>query len=102
MTERQVLRNRLIVALSIRNIQVGQIIGVQEEHIHRLVQVLESGRVVWELVARICGGGITEEDALDLSRELGSHFRIVSHDITVAGVCDQDKLALRIRFEDLL
>lgn len=33
-TERQILGNRLIVALSIRDIQVGQIIWVQEEHVH--------------------------------------------------------------------
>lgn len=64
--------------------------------------VLESGRVVWELVARIGCRGVAEEDALDLSRKVGSHFWVVAHDIAVAGVCDQDELALREGFEDLL
>lgn len=68
----------------------------------RLVQVLESRGVVRELVARVSGGGIAKEDALDLAGELGCHFGIVAHDIAIAGVCDQDEFALREGFKDFL
>lgn len=73
--------------MSIRNIQVGQVSRIQEEHILRLFYALESGRVVRELVARIRCRGVAEEDALDLIGEVGGQFWVVAHDVAVAGVC---------------
>lgn len=75
------------MAVTIRNIQVGQVSGVQEEHVLRLFYVLESGGVVWELVARIRCRGVAEEDALDLIGKVGGQFWVVAHDVAVAGVC---------------
>lgn len=101
-TERQVLRDTLIVALSVGDIQVGKVIRVEEEHVLRLGQVLESRGVVGELVARVCRRGVAKENALHLSREIGRHFGVVAHHVAVTGVCDEDELALGEGFEDLL
>lgn len=98
----QVLRDGLVVTLSIRNIQVGKVVSVQEKHVHRLVQALESRCIVWELVAGVCGTCVAQEDALNLAGEVGGHFGVVAHDVAVACVCDEDKLALGEGLEDLL
>lgn len=101
-TECQVLGDRLVVALAVRDIQIGKVIRVQEEHVLGLGEILKSRRVVRELVARIRGRGVAKENTLHLARELGRHFGIVAHHVAVTGVCDQDELALGECFENLL
>lgn len=101
-TEGQVLRDRLIVALPVRDVQVGEVIRVQEEHVLGLREILETRGVVWEFVARIGGGGVAKENALHSFGKFSYHFRVVTHYVTVAGVGDQDELALGEGFEDLL
>lgn len=56
--KREVLGYRLVVALSILNVQVHQVVWVKEEHVLRLIQILEPRRVVRELVARVGGSRV--------------------------------------------
>jgi hypothetical protein len=97
----QVLGNRGVVALSIGDIETGKVIGVQEEHVLFLVEVLETAGVVGELVTRVGGGSVAQEDALHLIGVGGCHQGVILHDIAVAGIGDKDKLSLREGLEDL-
>ena len=75
---------------------------MQEEHVHGLVQTLESRCIVWEFVAGVGGACVAQEDALHLTWKVGGHFGIVPHHVAVTCVCDQDELALGEGLEDLL
>jgi hypothetical protein len=97
----QVLGNRLVVALSVGNVETAEVIGVQEEHVLLLVQVLETAGVVGESVARVCSSGVAQEDALHLVGVGSCHQRVILHDIAVASVGDKDELPLREGLEDL-
>ncbi len=46
--EGEVLGDGLVVAVAVGDVQVGEVIGVEEEHVGVLVEVLEAGGVVWE------------------------------------------------------
>lgn len=56
--------------------------------------MLEPARVVRELVAGVCGGCVSQQDARDLAREGGDHLWVVVHDVVVACVADQYEFAL--------
>ena len=71
-----------------------------EEHVLVLVEALEAGGVVRELVAVVGGAGVAQQDALHLVGEVLDHLRVVLHDVGVAGVGDEDELALGEGFED--
>ena len=57
-SECQVLRDGFVVAPPIRDIKTHQVVRVEEEHVHVLLQALESRGVIWEPVARIGRGGL--------------------------------------------
>lgn len=98
--ESDVLRNALVVAVSALDVQAHEVLGVLEEHVLVLVEALEAGGVVGELVAGVGGGRVAQENALDLAGEVLDHLRVVLHDIGVAGVGDKDELALGESLED--
>ena len=74
----------------------------EEKHIHLLIQILEPLRIVREPITRIRAGRVAEKYTLDLIWELGDHLRIGAHDVAVAGVGDEDELAVRESAEDFL
>ncbi|KAH0356433.1 hypothetical protein KCU81_g23, partial [Aureobasidium melanogenum] len=51
-TKGQVLSNRLVVALSVGDIEIGEVVRVQEEHVLLLVQILETAGIVGEFITR--------------------------------------------------
>ena len=76
--------------------------GYDEEHVHAGIEVFESARVVGEFIPGIGVRGVPEKDALDLSWVVCCHLWIVSHDIAIACVCDQNKFSLWKALEDLV
>ncbi len=81
---------------------MGKTYGNVEEHITLLVQILETTGVVGESVAGVCSGCVSQENALDLAGELCCHGRIISHDVAVASVGDEDEFPVGIGAEDFL
>lgn len=68
---------------------------MQEEHVVRLIKLFKPRRIVWEFVTGVSGARVPKKDTLHLAWKVGRHFRVVTHDVAVAGVGDEDKLALR-------
>ena len=98
--EGDVLLDGGVPALAAGDVQVGEVVGREEEHVGVLGDALEAGGVVGELEGGVGGGGVAEEDALDLVRVLVVHGRVVAHDVRVGGVGDEDELALGVGGED--
>lgn len=72
-----------------------------EEHVHVLIEILEPVRVVGESIARIGGGGVAQEDTLDLAGEFGRHCGIVPHHVAVGRVGHEDEFSSGKSLEDL-
>lgn len=64
--ESEILRDRLIVAVSACEIDAHEIIGIEEEHVLRLIELLETRSIVREAVTGISSRCVAEEDALNL------------------------------------
>ena len=87
--------------MTVLNVQVGKIVGVLEEHVGLLVEVLEARGIVREAVV-IGRGGIAQKDALDLVGVVNSELWIVFHDVAVRYVTNEDELPVREGLEDAL
>lgn len=96
--KRDVLRHTCIVALAITDIQPHQIGRGAEEHESVLRQAREAAGVVGEAVAGVGGRCVAQQDAGVVIRMC--HLRVVSHDVAVGGICDEDEAALGEGFED--
>ena len=72
-----------------------------EKHVALLIQILEPTGIIREPIPRIRRAGIAQENALHLAGKEGRHEWIIAHDIRIAGIGDEDKLALRKGLEDL-
>lgn len=96
--KRDVLRHTCIVALAITDIQAHQISRCAEEHESVLRQAREAAGVVWEAVAGVGRGGVAQQDAGVIVGVC--HLGVVSHDVAVGGVCDEDEATLGKGLED--
>ena len=100
--ESDVLRDRLVQALAIGNIQTCQVIGHVEEHVAAVVQALEAFSVVWEPIAAVCGRCVAQEDTLDLVGVVVGELGVVLHDVRVGSVGYEHELPLGEGGENLL
>lgn len=57
-----ILLDGVVVAVSVGDVEVRQVVGRDEEHVLLLVEVLEAGGVVGEFEGGVGGGGVAEED----------------------------------------
>lgn len=65
-SECQVLGDGSVVAGVAGDVDAHQVVCIDEEHVLFLWDVLEAIGVVWEFVRAVGGGGVSEEDALNL------------------------------------
>lgn len=111
LAKRDILRKRRVHTLAIDKVQPRQIVGIVEEHVRAVIQVLEPfGRIGKRVitvrgvrVGRTVGrGGVLEPDALYLARVVDGHLRVVGHDIAVGRVGHENEFSLRKGLEDLV
>jgi len=67
-----------------------------------LFQRFESFRIIREFIARVCCGGIPQQDALHLAREGGRELWVIAHDVVIRGVPDEDKFSVWECLEDFV
>ena len=72
-----------------------------EEHVHVRVEILEPFRIIGKFIAWIGGGGIAQEDTLDLVWEFGHHCRIRPHHVAVGRIGHENEFSLGEGLEDL-
>jgi hypothetical protein len=101
-SESDVLRDRVVKALSVDDIETGQVVGNFEEHVAPIIQTLEAASVVWELVGFVGGGSVAEEDALHLVREVVRELWVGFHDVGIRGVGYQDEFSSGEGFENFV
>ena len=64
----KVLSDRRVVALPVRDVEIGKIVRHAEKHVHLLIQAIETISVVGKFVIVVGRGSISQEDALNLTR----------------------------------
>jgi hypothetical protein len=90
LSKRHVLGDTLVPALAARDVQVREVLRRAVEKVSVLVDVLELFSRVWDLVVRVGGGGVADEDAPDLGGELLGDLRVGGEQGGRGCVADKD------------
>lgn len=92
---------RSVVTRVAGNVDASKVVTIDKEHVLVLWDSLEAIGIVWEVVGRISGASVAQKDALHLLRIGMVEAWVISHDVAVGCIRDENELSLWKRLEKL-